>query len=115
MQRSRHMLVPMTLLGISLIALSPLEVLISAFPWRFGEASWRFGMEGLLSNSILYPIFGIVLLVGASGMSTSSVFARATWLISGLFCGGIILLIGAFALDALQVRGSVPAPNHSAF
>jgi hypothetical protein len=115
MQRSRHLVLPLTVFGLCFMIFPPLEVLMSTMPLRPGDVGWRFGTEGLLSSSILFPLIGMLMLMGAAVLRDSGTRARImTWL-SGAICLGIVALACAFLLDAIQLRSKVPLQSLPAF
>jgi hypothetical protein len=115
MQRARHLVLPLTLFGLCFLVFPPLDVLFTTMPIRPRDVGWRFGSEGLLSGSILYPLIGLLMLMGAAVIKDTQMRARVMTWVSGLFCVALLVLVGAFVLDAVQLRASVPAKAASSF
>lgn len=92
------------LLALILI-LSPLVDLISTvWPLRPGDLSWRYGLLGLLGSYVHTAVLGFAL-----GMAAAYVEERNTLLrvfaVTGLVCAtALVLAMGLFALDVLQMR-----------
>jgi hypothetical protein len=83
-------------------------------PVELGSASWRFGVFGLLASRVSALIVAdVMLFVAAVALGWRGVLR---WLgvihlgLSAVFAGGLVL----FFLDALQVRGTMPAQSAAA-
>lgn len=85
------------------------ETLAALRPFRFADAGWRYGATGLVSQSLMTPLLGLVLAVGVAVYCGHRVRARFLAVASAL--GGFVTLmaIPLFTLDALEMRTLVPA------
>lgn len=115
MFQDRQLALPSYLVAFSLAVLPPLDQLLQTFPFRIGDARWRFGAFGLLSSSLLLATVGFLLALVATSVFEHRRFRRiigaaALTVVLGLAAGGIV-----FALDALQVRSLVSAQAVRAF
>jgi hypothetical protein len=91
------------------LVLAPLaETLAALWPFHSGDAGWRYGATGLVSQSLMTPLLGLLMAVGLAVYCHHWVAARLLAVLSAV--GGVVALIAIplFTLDALQVRGQVP-------
>jgi hypothetical protein len=89
----------------ALLVLSPLMDLVSTvWPPRPGDFSWRYGFLGLLAGYLHTPILGLVL---AMAVAFWQGHARALRITGALGCAAgvaLLLAMGVFALDVVQMR-----------
>jgi len=115
MLQSRQLALPSYLVAFSLVVLPPLDQLIQIFPLRVGDARWRFGAFGLLSNSLLLSTVGVLVALVVASVFEHRRFRR----ILGVGTLTVVLVLAAawvvFALDVLQVRNGVNAQAARAF
>jgi hypothetical protein len=107
--------VPGYVLAAMLIALPLAEVMLSAMPTHFGTMSWRFGIAGLLSRSLLLPVAGLVVAFGLSLAFGQPWVQRSISLASFIVSGLLIVLLVLFLLDAVQLRAEVRPDARAAF
>ena len=92
----------------ALFVILPLsDVALGVLPLRFGNMRWRIGTTGIVTGALLFPMIGAFL-----GLSASHVFGhrRMQYFIAGslgLLALVLILVVGMFALDTMQVRREV--------
>jgi hypothetical protein len=107
MLEPRRLAVPSYLVAAMLIAIPAFDAMMSVAPPHFGDPHWRFGAFGLMSNALMIPAAGVlVLLATAMTMEhrrTLRVVGGLAWAIAVIAALGLIL----FALDALQTRAAV--------
>lgn len=107
MTEQRRLAVPSYLVAAMLIAIPAFDAMMSVAPPHFGDPHWRYGAFGLLSNALMIPAAGVlILLVTASTVEhrvTLRVVGVASWVIAIVALLGLVL----FALDALQTRAAV--------
>lgn len=107
MAQPRQLAWPTYIVAFSLALLPMADQLMTILPVRIGEAKWRFGAFGLLSSSLLFPCIGFMLAVYAAGAFEHRRFQRVLGFI-GLALAAVVLIgVGLFALDTLQVRSAV--------
>ena len=106
MTRQRHLVAPVALTGLSLLVFPLIEVAFTSTPFRIGDPIWRFGVEGVISGMMFFPMLGLLLLLAAAAIAESRVGNRAVMVVG--FCGAvaIALLCAAFILDVLQVKAT---------
>jgi hypothetical protein len=95
------------LVGFMLVAGAVTEPVVQILPMRPGDVMWRFGAAGLLSGAVIGFVFGVAWLMGVALLLEHR---RALRALSALgLATALVLLIaaGLFALDFVQVRGSV--------
>ena len=107
MTDQRRLAVPSYLVAAMLIAIPAFDATMSVSPPHFGDPHWRYGAFGLLSNALMIPAAGVlVILVTAWTLEhrvTLRVVGVASWVIAVVALLGLVL----FALDALQTRAAV--------
>jgi hypothetical protein len=90
-----------------LITLPMVDLLLSVWPLRFGQANWRFGTAGLLSQALLLMLLGMLLALATAALvghrRVSQVLAGLA--LAGSALGALAMLM--FGLDGLQVRSGV--------
>jgi len=96
----------------TVFVVSPLaDVLTSVWPLVLGNPQWRYGAVGLGANYLISALFGAL---GLTAIAAARGHARFLKVLSvlDLVCA-LVLLIATFgfALDALQMRASVPKDN----
>lgn len=115
MLESRRITWPAYIVASAMIVLPLADVLTSLYPWRLLDARWRFGAVGLVSNSLLLPMAGL-LLAFLTALFLEHVTARriigGIALLASTLC---VLALVAFALDAVQTRAGVRAEMRSSF
>lgn len=106
MDSTRRLATPILVVGLFLIVVPIIDFVGNVWPLRPGAVDWRYGAIGILSTFLLTPILGLVL------VSVSAHATERRWLLRVVsltsFAAGIalIVIIVAFALDAVQVRQS---------
>jgi hypothetical protein len=107
MQQYRPFLLALYPVGALFILGSLSEPLFQVWPLRMAEVSWRFGAAGLMAGGMIGLVFGLTWLMGvAAGLEHRRVLrglAVVNLVMAVVLTGACVL----FALDFLQVRGSV--------
>lgn len=106
-QRYRPLLRSLYPVGPLIILSAVLEPFLRVAPFRLGEAPWRFGAVGFFSDSVLGVLFGLIWMMGIAAILENRRVLRVVSALSVLMAVFVALVIGAFALDALQLRGTV--------
>ena len=112
----RHLALAMYAVAAMLVLIPPTE-----FAGQLGWTAqprvlnWRTGSVGLLSGAVLTPTVGMLLAV-----ITAAVFGhrRTTWvlgIVAGLSVALMLLIMGVFVLDVLQLRPNVVAAMRRSF
>ena len=71
---------------------------------KLHDARWRFGAAGLMSNLLVLPVVGLVMLFVTAAVCEHRVFQRILSVLCALSAVGLIAVAGLLALDAIQVR-----------
>lgn len=107
MPDTRRLMVPSYFVAAMLIGLPAFDALMSVAPLRLGDARWRFGAFGLLSNAAMIPALGVFLLLVAATTYSHRSTLRVVGVLSWVVAIGALLMLLLFALDAVQTRASV--------
>jgi hypothetical protein len=107
MKFNRPLMAALYAVAALMIIVPLLEVVLSVWPLRLNQTSWRFGTFGLLSQTIMTPLLGLLLLVIATVLIGYWRALQAIAVLAAL--AALFLLIGLplFALDAVQMRAQV--------
>lgn len=93
---------------IGLAAILPLSDLISTvWPPHAGQLMWRFGTVGLGASAIGVPLFLMFLLFALAAVLGDSRVILTIAIVSAVIALLLVLGVGAFTLDTLQMRGGV--------
>lgn len=71
---------------------------------KIHDPRWRFGAAGLLSNLLVLPVVGLMLMFIVATALEHRVFQRIVAVVSGLAALITLVATGLFLLDAVQVR-----------
>lgn len=88
------------------LVLSPLMDLTStAWPMRPADLAWRYGFLGLAAGYLHTPLLGLVLALLVAWWTGGSAALRVLGV--GMMAGALVLMLamGMFMLDVLQMRG----------
>lgn len=100
----------LALYGVALAFVLPslMEFALVTFPYRFGEANWRFGTAGLFYNSVVVsPIFGLSLAALTAYFLGQRGVMRTVSVISFVLAALLLISFPFFILDFLQLRQQV--------
>lgn len=100
----------------ALLVITPLGDFVSGvWPWRLAALDWRFASSGLLSGFLLTPLLGALIAIGVAAVVGHDRILRVVGLIV-LIAGGIcVVILGAFLLDVVQLKGSIPEQQRRPF
>jgi len=90
-----------------MILIPLVDALTSLYPWHPGDARWRFGAVGLVSNALLIPMAGILVAFVTASVLEHRGIRRAIAIIGFAAAALCLAALGSFALDALQTRAAV--------
>ena len=115
MTQSRQIAWPAYLVSIALIAIPLVDTFTSLYPFHIGDARWRFGAVGLVSNALLLPVAGMlvayVTAITLDQRLVRRVIGFAGYASAALCLAALIL----FGLDALQTRAAVRPERVASF
>lgn len=75
---------------------------------KLHDARWRFGAAGLVSNLMVLPVLGLVIMFVVACVFEHRIFQRIMSVLCLLGAFGLVAATGVFALDAIQVRALMP-------
>jgi hypothetical protein len=113
--RLRPVIWPGYSVGALLVLTPVLDNAISVWPLRLGEVAWRFGAVGLFSRTLVSPLLGLLLLLAVSLLAEHRVFTRIIAIISLVAAAKTVIVLGLFALDAVEMRAQIDAGALRAF
>jgi hypothetical protein len=80
---------------------------VSLSPWNTGNAQWRFGAVGLLSNTLMIVALGAFIAVTTAVLTKQDRVRRLLGYTSWILAVVLLAAIAAFALDAVQARPQI--------
>jgi hypothetical protein len=103
------------LVAITLMLYPILDTVLAAWPLRPGETTWRFGVTGLLSRTLMTSSLGLLLTMVIALVAGHRVALRAAAVVSAVAAVTLLVLSGLFMLDAVQTRANVNPQAKTAF
>jgi hypothetical protein len=91
------------------------DLLTNTAPFRPGDVRWRYGFGGLLAGFLHTPILGLVLATLVAYQRRSRLTLRTLASIELLGALVLVLVMGMFALDVVQMRAMRPPASLSSF
>lgn len=102
-------------IALLLIAIPIFDGSMSVAPFHLGNAQWRFGFFGVLSNALLIPTVGVLIAVAASLTYEHEGLQKVLWLASWLMALLLLVSMVTFTFDALQTRAHVRQDIQTSF
>ena len=102
-------------IALLLVAIPIFDSAMSVAPFHPGNAQWRFGFFGLMSNALLIPTVGVLLAVVAALTYEHEGAQKALWVGSWLMAVLLLIAMVAFSLDSLQTRSHVRPEVQASF
>ena len=115
MAPQRQLATPAYLVGFALICIPPFDALMQILPDRLSDPRWRFGAFGLMSNAMMIPLTGLLVVFLVAALFEHRLVQKVLGVLSLLLAIVIVGLFVVFALDALQVRPAVVPAASRAF
>jgi hypothetical protein len=115
MKSNRPLIAAVYVLAALMLVLPLLEVTLSVWPLRFGQTSWRFGTLGLVSQALVTPLLGGLLLILAGLQLGHRRTVRVLAVTALLATVLLVMAVPLFVLDAVQMRGEVRPEAQRAF
>lgn len=95
-----------------LLVLAPLvELMARVWPLRPDSISWRFGALGMAFNVAVTPLLGVFLAIVTAVWLGHRRWGRVVSVLSFAVAALLLIALGDFALDYLQIRTGVIAEN----
>ena len=94
------------ILGLAMV-LPLMDFVLSVMPMRLGTVAWRFGAIGLFASAVTAPLLLMFLVYALAVMVEDRKVAILIGVLSLVLALTALASSGAFALDALQMKGRV--------
>jgi hypothetical protein len=97
-----------TYLVATLLVLVPfLDWAVAVWPPQPGNMRWRVAAAGQMSGGLMTVLLGLLLLLAVAVLLEQPRVLRLVAALGALLAAGTLVGLGLFALDAVQLRGSV--------
>jgi len=114
--QQRRFAVPGYIVAVAFMVLPVFDQVMQLVPTlHIHEAGWRFGALGLLSNILLLPLLGMTLAFALSAIFEYRKWQRGLSIVAVVGIVLVVIAMGVFALDAIQVRSLMRAERLSAW
>jgi hypothetical protein len=85
------------------------------WPLGFGNVRWRLSATGTFIQNMQLPFMGLVLMLAIARASGDRTISRGVGVVSALCTVAVVVAVGLFALDSLQVRAIVRTAEMAAY
>jgi len=110
MTDSLRRLAPASYCTAALLVLLPMmDYLGSAWPFQPSAANWRYEVAGTISTYLLSPLLGLLLASVTAAALPQRRVSKALGVLVWVVAVVLLLVLGNFVLDSLQVRNAAPA------
>lgn len=92
------------LFGVAFILTAAIDLFSTAWPMRPSEIQWRYGFLGLGGGYLQMPTLGLLLIAVGAILARNATLLRITGIVYLLFALVLLVSMGVFGLDVLQVR-----------
>ena len=106
---------PLYALAVLLVGWPMIDFVQGIGAFSPGNIQWRFASVGLLSGALLTPMLGVALAMVVAAVRGHVVFQRVLAILNLVAAIVLVLLLIAFLLDVLQLRGVVPDQRQREF
>ncbi len=106
---------PLYVVAFVLVAIPSIDFVLSVPAVNFSSVQWRFAAVGLLSGYTLTPILGFGLAFVVASILKQYRVQRILVILCLTIGLALLVMCGAFLLDALQLRISIPADGRVAY
>lgn len=111
MSPQRQLAAPAYLVALSLMFIPPIDTIAQVLPVRPGDVRWRFGVFGLISNSLMLSLTGLLIAYLLTAVFEHRRTQRVLGVASALAVVGLLGGLAVFALDTLQVWSNFNNPQ----
>ncbi len=113
--RVRAVLPPLSAVAFLLIASPAVDLIGAVVPPRPAEVSWRFGVFGLFTNALVTPMLGIAIMQVVANLLERWKTVRRIAIFNLILAIVLLLGLGLFVLDYLQLRQAVTGSSRNAY
>jgi hypothetical protein len=113
--RVRAVLPPLSAVAFLLIASPAVDLIGAVVPARPAEVSWRFGVFGLFTNALVTPMLGIAIMQVVANLLEQRKTVRRIAIFNLILAIVLVLGLGLFILDYLQLRQAVTGSSRNAY
>lgn len=92
-----------------------IDLFSNTWPLQPGNIQWRIGFMGMFTAYFTTPLLAIVLSMALAFVLSHKNTLRIFSVICFLGVVVMVIAMGLFALDAIQLRSGIPAENRAAF
>jgi hypothetical protein len=107
--------VPTYLVLGSALIFALVDFFLAVAPLQVGNVMWRFGAVGLGANAIVTPLVLCVLIYALAVWLGDRAMIATIGVFAALLALYLLVAVGAFSLDALQMRSRVAPAAHGKF
>ena len=93
--------------ALLLMLVPTIEVTAGAWPFQPSELSWRFGVGGIALKTVVTPLLGVLVAMGAAAALEHRRTLRALAVLCFVGAAVTAVVAALFAMDFLQLRGMV--------
>ena len=111
----RRLAIPGYLVAFLIFLFPLLDTALSVWPPQTSQLAWRFGAVGLFSRALMTPLLGVLIAFGIALLMEHRTFLRVLAIANGVAAVLILVVMGLFILDALEMRVQVRADTKRAF
>jgi hypothetical protein len=113
--RVRAVLPPLSAVAFLLIASPAVDLIGAIVPPRPGEVTWRFGVFGLFTNALVTPMLGLAIMQVVATLLEQWKTVRRITLFNLVLAVVLVLGLGLFILDYIQLRQAVTGSSRNAY
>jgi hypothetical protein len=111
----RRIALPAYLVAFLIFLFPLLDTAMSVWPPQPGEVAWRFGAAGFFSRALMTPMLGVLIAFAVALYLDHRRVLRVIALASAVTAVAIVVVMGMFMLDALEMRAKVIEARKFAF
>ena len=111
----RHVGHALYLLALLLIASPLVDMFIGVYPPHIGQVQWRAGVLSIMPSTLQSPLVGVVCIVAAASLLGHRRVLTVLGFVAAVVAVLLVVCAGTFTLDALQLRGRIPAAQVGAY
>ena len=114
--QQRRLVGPSYVAAASLIIFPIFDQVMQLVPTvKLHDPRWRFGAAGLLSNLLILPLVGMMIIFFISATLDQRIVQRVFSILGSIIALVLLAATGLFLLDAIQVRSILPKAAQSSW